>query len=56
MALMQVTRAQGEAIASQWRCKFFETSAKSKINNEECFAEVTACTWLSNCALEFILF
>ena len=36
----QVTRAQGEAIANQWKCKFFETSAKSKINNEECFAEV----------------
>lgn len=40
----QVTRAQGEAIASQWKCKFFETSAKTKINNEECFAEVCKCS------------
>lgn len=36
----QVTKAQGTALAKEWGCKFFETSAKDKINNEECFYEV----------------
>jgi len=36
----QVRKAQGEALAKEWGCPFFETSAKDKINNEECFYEV----------------
>lgn len=36
----QVSRAQAESLAKNWGCKFFETSAKEKINNEECFYQV----------------
>jgi len=36
----QVTKALAEDLAKQWDCPFFETSAKDKINNEECFYEV----------------
>jgi len=36
----QVTTKEGADLAKQWNCKFFETSAKDKINNEECFYEV----------------
>jgi len=36
----QVTKKAGEDLAKTWQCKFFETSAKDKINNEECFYEV----------------
>lgn len=38
--LTQVTTAEGKALAAEWGCPFFETSAKDKINNEECFYEV----------------
>jgi len=31
-----VEREQGEELASRWNCPFFETSAKTKINVEEC--------------------
>ena len=36
----QITIDQGEELADQWKCKFFETSAKMAINNKECFYEV----------------
>lgn len=36
----QVSREQGEELARLWKCKFFETSAKNKVNHEECFYEV----------------
>jgi GTPase KRas protein len=36
----QVPKSQGEELAKEWGCPFFETSAKDKINNEECFYEV----------------
>jgi len=36
----QVSTADGKALAAEWGCPFFETSAKDKINNEECFYEV----------------
>jgi len=36
----QVPTSQGEELAKEWGCPFFETSAKDKINNEECFYEV----------------
>mmetsp|Transcript_12836 Transcript_12836/g.17739 ORF Transcript_12836/g.17739 Transcript_12836/m.17739 type:complete len:197 (-) Transcript_12836:134-724(-) len=32
-----IAEAEGRSLASQWGCPFFETSAKEKINNEECF-------------------
>ena len=35
----QVEIAAGEDLAENLGCPFFETSAKSKINNEECFYE-----------------
>ena len=31
---------EGKALAQKWGCAFFETSAKAKINNEDCFFEV----------------
>jgi small GTP-binding protein len=34
-----VPKEKGEALAAQWGCPFFETSAKSKINHENCFFE-----------------
>lgn len=36
----QVDTSEGEALASKWSCKFYETSARSKINNEICFFEL----------------
>jgi len=36
----QVTKELAQDLAKQWGCPFFETSAKDKINNEECFYEV----------------
>eukprot|EP00474_Spongospora_subterranea_P008953 CRZ09411.1 hypothetical protein [Spongospora subterranea] len=36
----QVQTSEGEELAAQWGCPFFETSAKMKINNEECFFQV----------------
>lgn len=38
--VIQVTTAQGQALASSWGCPFFETSAKTKINHEECFFQI----------------
>jgi GTPase KRas protein len=37
---MQVTTEQGQALATSWGCPFFETSAKTKINHEECFFQI----------------
>lgn len=36
----QVSFDQGQTLAQDWGCPFFEASAKAKINNEECFYEV----------------
>jgi len=33
----QVTQQEGEHLAQQWRCSFFEASAKSRMNVEESF-------------------
>jgi len=35
-----VPKSQGEALAQQWGCSFFEASAKAKINHEAVFYEV----------------
>jgi GTPase KRas protein len=34
-----VPKEDGEALAGQWGCPFYETSAKNKINHEQCFFE-----------------
>ena len=36
----QVQHSEGADLAKQWGCKFFETSAKMKLNNEACFSEL----------------
>ncbi len=36
----QVTPEQGQNLAEQWRIPFFETSAKTNVNNVECFYEL----------------
>ena len=36
----QVSFDQGQTLAQEWGCPFFESSAKAKINNEECFYAV----------------
>jgi len=36
----QVSYDEGAALAQQWKCPFFETSAKIKVNNETCFFEL----------------
>ncbi len=36
----EVSREKGEELAREWGCSFFETSAKDKINHEECFFQV----------------
>merc|ERR1712177_76792 len=36
----QVTYEQGAELAKEWNCAFFETSARDKINNVECFYKV----------------
>jgi GTPase KRas len=35
-----VTKEKGEALAAQWGCPFYEASAKTKVNHEECFFQV----------------
>ena len=32
-----VSKEEGQALANEWSCPFYETSAKEKIQNEECF-------------------
>jgi GTPase KRas protein len=36
----QVSSAEGRALAMRWRIPFFETSAKTRINVEECFYQL----------------
>jgi GTPase KRas protein len=36
----QVEIAEGEELAKTWGCKFYETSAKLKLNNEACFFQL----------------
>ena len=36
----EVGEAEGRELAAAWKCPFFETSAKTKINNVECFVEI----------------
>jgi len=36
----EVKTFEGEKIANSWGCPFYETSAKMKINNAECFHEL----------------
>ena len=36
----QISTEQGEQLAASWKCKFFETSAKERINHIACFYEV----------------
>lgn len=36
----KVSTNEGRQLARQWGCAFMETSAKEKINNEECFYQV----------------
>jgi len=35
----RVSVEEGQTLAAQWKCPFFETSAKFKINSIECFHE-----------------
>ncbi|GAB5354819.1 hypothetical protein AAMO2058_000152000 [Amorphochlora amoebiformis] len=35
-----VSESEGKALAVEWSCPFFETSAKEKINNEICFFQL----------------
>jgi len=36
----QVKKTEGEELAKEWGCVFYETSAKERVNNEECFYQV----------------
>jgi len=36
----QVKFEEGQALARTWGCAFFETSAKKKYNNEDCFFQL----------------
>eukprot|EP00483_Globobulimina_turgida_P009375 UN09394 len=36
----QVQTQEGMQLAKEWNCEFFETSARDKINNVECFYKV----------------
>eukprot|EP00753_Platysulcus_tardus_P017373 PLAT6387.1.p2 GENE.PLAT6387.1~~PLAT6387.1.p2 ORF type:complete len:190 (+),score=108.44 PLAT6387.1:73-642(+) len=36
----EVTYEDGKKLADEWGCPFMETSAKEKINNEECFFQL----------------
>jgi GTPase KRas protein len=35
----EVSESEGRALAALWKCPFYETSAKMKVNNVECFKE-----------------
>eukprot|EP00602_Paraphysomonas_sp_CaronLab_P007756 CAMPEP_0185026518 /NCGR_PEP_ID=MMETSP1103-20130426/10836_1 /TAXON_ID=36769 /ORGANISM="Paraphysomonas bandaiensis, Strain Caron Lab Isolate" /LENGTH=194 /DNA_ID=CAMNT_0027560131 /DNA_START=29 /DNA_END=613 /DNA_ORIENTATION=+ len=39
-ATREVTKEQGQSLATEWGCPFFEASAKTKVNHEECFFQV----------------
>jgi len=36
----QVPNEEGQKLANEWGCPFFETSAKKKINHDECFFQL----------------
>ena len=36
----QVQTNEGQQLAKEWECAFFETSARDKINNVDCFYKV----------------
>ena len=36
----QVTESEGKKIANEWKCPFYETSARKRINVEECFYDL----------------
>jgi GTPase KRas len=36
----QVSKNEAQILANQWECPFFEVSAKTKINNIECYFQV----------------
>ena len=36
----QVPTNEGQELAKEWECAFFETSARDKINNVDCFYKV----------------
>ena len=36
----QVSTSEGHQLAKEWQCAFFETSARDKINNVDCFYKV----------------
>jgi GTPase KRas protein len=36
----QVDKSDAEELATRWKSKYYETSAKEKINHEECFYQV----------------
>jgi GTPase SAR1 family protein len=36
----KVSKENGQALATQWGCSFFEVSAKENINHEECFFQM----------------
>jgi GTPase KRas len=38
--MREVSTDEGTALAESWSTKFFETSAKIKVNNTECFNEI----------------
>lgn len=38
--MREVSFAEGKQLAQQWGCAFMETSAKERIQNEECFYQV----------------
>src|SRR5690554_5439809 len=48
----QVTKEEGEELAKEWGIPFFETSAKYRINIEECFFELVRMVRDRSCELE----